>query len=152
MVAAGLGPARLGNQGRAQVWDRVAALRNLRPEASPNLGIFRTGPWPGATLSLRLLERHARSTQLFVPLRAARTLFVVAPPDAFDGGALDPGAVRAFVAGPDQGVTYHPGTWHHPLVALDAPGEHLCLVWEAGTAEDCEIREVGGVEVEWGEG
>lgn len=138
---------RSGNQGRAQVWDHLAPLVNDRPGARPNLGLFRTGPWPSVTLALRLLERHPRSTQVFVPMSASRTLLVVAPP----GSPPTPEAVVAFVAGPVQGIAYHPGTWHHPLVALDTPADHACLVWEDGTDGDCEIVDVSGwgVEVGW---
>lgn len=144
VLAAGPEPGRLGNQGRARVWDRRVGLENRRPEARPNLGVFRTGPWAGEGLPVALLERHPASTQVFVPMTARRYLVVVAE----GGDRPDLATLRAFVAGPHQGVSYAPGTWHHPLVALDAEADFACLVWEDGSAGDCEIAAVGGVVVE----
>jgi ureidoglycolate lyase len=113
----------------------VAALRDLRPgSARPHLSIYCCAPPPGAP-TVRLLERHAHSTQLFVPLGdGARYLAVVAR------GAERPdlATLRIFEVTGCTGITYHPGTWHHPLIVLDRPTDFLCLVWEDGTAGDCE--------------
>lgn len=145
VLAGGEGPGRSGNQGRARVWDRLVELENGRPGARPNLGVFRTGPWPDDTLAVRLLERHPASTQVFVPMTARRYLVVVAR----GGDRPDLATLAAFVAGPGQGVSYAPGTWHHPLVALDAEADFACLVWEDGTAGDCELVAVDGVTVDF---
>lgn len=133
-------PPRFGNQGRARVWDQLGALMNTRPGAAPNLGVFRTGPWVG-DVDVRMLERHPHSTQLFVPMSAARYLLIVAPP----GPAPAPDRVVAFLAPGDVAITYHPGTWHHPLTALDREADFTCLVWEDGGAGDCEMVPISGV-------
>ncbi|MCK9517003.1 MAG: ureidoglycolate lyase [Ottowia sp.] len=82
---------------------------------------------------LRLMERHPLSSQLFVPLDGQRYLVVVAPagdpPRASD--------IRAFVASGKQGVNYHRGTWHHPMIALDKPCEFL-EVHRAGPGKNCD--------------
>ena len=145
VVAAGIGPGRSGNQGRARVWDRLSPLVNERPGAAPNLGVFRTGPWPEDSVDVRVLERHPRSTQVFVPMTASRYLVIVAPPTA----EPDLAGLRAFLVGPDQGVTYRPGVWHHPLIALDRAADFVCLVWEDGGPEDCDLRVVDGGIVTW---
>jgi ureidoglycolate lyase len=72
---------------------------------------------------LRALERHRLGSQLIMPLQRARFLVVVAPAQStrpFD-------EARCFVAAPGQGVQYRRGTWHHPLLALDAPTDFLAL-------------------------
>ena len=46
-------------------------------------------------------------------------------------------ALKAFICLPGQGINYHAGTWHHPLVVLDEPAQFAMLVWEDGTREDC---------------
>jgi ureidoglycolate lyase len=75
---------------------------------------------------------------MFVPLSCRRFLVVVCPSDA--RGEPDLSQLRAFLCGPGQGVNYHAGVWHHPIIALDGPAEFLMLAWEAGTAHDCEER------------
>lgn len=125
------------NQGTATRYDRVARLASSRPDASPNLAVFRS---VARTLpfEVRLLERHPCSTQMFVALACQRFLVVVCPEDARGEPDLD--QLRAFVCGPGQGVNYRAGLWHHPIIALDGPADLLMLAWEDGTALDCEER------------
>jgi len=84
------------------------------------------------------MERHEFSSQSFMPLDVSRWLVVVAPSGA-DGGPDGSRAV-AFLAGPGQGVTYHAGTWHHPLTILDRPGRFAVFMWRDGTRTDEEFR------------
>ena len=65
-----------------------------------------------------------------MPLDVSRWLVIVAPPDA-DGGP-DASRAIAFLAGPGQGITYHAGTWHHPLTLLDRPGRFAVFMWRDG--------------------
>ncbi len=125
------------NQGTAERFDYVAKLEQDRADkARANLSVFRAAP-QAMPFSVRLLERHPHSTQMFVPLRAERFLIIVAPSGS-DGPALD--GLKAFVCTQGQGINYKRGTWHHPVVALDAPAELIMLAWEDGTSGDCEER------------
>lgn len=135
VVCAG-GPAagKAANQGTAVRFDWAAALENTRPEARPNLAVFRSLP-PPLPLSLRLLERHPCSSQAFLPLVCSRFLVCVAPSAA--DGSPDLAGLRVFVAAPGQGINYRLGVWHHPIVALDAPAEFAMLAWEDGGCDDC---------------
>ena len=141
------GAAEPANDGSARRFNRLAALENRRPgAAAPNVCVFRVTPVEGNPVPLRALERHPESTQLFVPMAgAARYLVVVAP------GAEAPRVegLRAFVARAGQGISYRPGTWHHPLLALDAVTDFTCLVHEAGDAGDVEIRPLTGWSVRY---
>lgn len=134
VVSAGLRVGAAANQGTAIRFDRCAQLASTRPGASPNLAVFRAAP-QALPLTVELLERHPCSSQAFLPLTCARLLVIVAPtrPD----GAPDLDGLRAFVCGPGQGINYHTGVWHHPIVALDAPAELAMLAWEDGSALDC---------------
>ena len=125
------------NQGTATRFDWVAKLASSRPEAKPNLAVFRS---VAKTLpfEVRLLERHPCSSQMFVPMVCQRFLVVACPDDA--RGEPDLARLCAFVCGPGQGVNYRPGLWHHPIIALDGPADLLMLAWEDGTALDCEER------------
>lgn len=136
-------PSKPANQGTAQRRDFQVGLANLRPSARANFASFRCTPvttWP---LELTLLEKHS-STQVFLPMNARRYLVVV----ALGGDAPDLPTLRAFVAQGTQAVSYRPGVWHHPMIALDAVTDFACLVWEDGTSADCtEVALQSGVRV-----
>ena len=135
VISAGLQPGVSANQGTAVRVDWSAQLRSTRAGARPNLAVFRSTPQP-LPLALCLLERHPHSTQTFLPMVVTRYLVCVAPtrPD----GSPELASLRAFVCGPGQGVNYQAGCWHHPIVALDAVAEFAVLIWEDGSAGDCE--------------
>jgi ureidoglycolate lyase len=132
-----LGGGSSANQGTAIRYDRVAQLTSSRPDAQPNLAVFRSVA-KALPFEVRLLERHPCSTQMFMPLACRRFLVVVCPEDA--RGEPDLPRLRAFVCGPGQGVNYRAGVWHHPIIALDGPADFLMLAWEDGSARDCEER------------
>jgi len=113
-------------------------LRTTRSKAWPSLSVSRVRPVTSLPLEAKVLERHEFSSQSFLPLDVSRWLVVVAP-SAPDGG---PDATRAvaFLAGPEHGVTYHAGTWHHPLTILDRPGRFAVVMWRNGTSTDEEFR------------
>jgi ureidoglycolate lyase len=119
--------------GRVYFPDGIA---NGRPSAALSLSLSRLAP---TALPLRsaLLERHAFSSQTFLPLSVSRYLVIVAPPAA--GGGPDATQVRAFVAGPGQGITYRAGTWHHGMTVLDRPAEFAVMMWRDGTKADEEF-------------
>ena len=125
--------AKPANQGTAARRDHLAPIASLRPGAALNLCSFRCAPkvdWP---IGVALLEKHPLSTQVFIPMNARRYLVLV----ALGGDAPDLSTARAFVASGTQGVSYRPGVWHHPMIALDDTVDFACLVWEDGTAGDC---------------
>jgi ureidoglycolate lyase len=117
------------------------AIGNGRPSAALSLSLSRLTP---VALPLRsaLLERHAFSSQTFLPLSVSRYLVIVAPP-APDGGP-DAGAARAFVAQAGQGITYRAGTWHHGMTVLDRGAEFAVVMWRDGTAADEEFVTLPG--------
>ncbi len=139
VVSAGLQPGASANQGTAVRFDFCAELTSTRPHSKPNLAVFRSVA-KSLPHDVVLLERHPCSTQVFIPMVVSRYLVCVAP--TLPDGGPDLAGVKAFVCQPGQGVAYAPGTWHHPMVALDSPGEFTMLAWEDGTALDCEVREL----------
>ncbi|HEY4119630.1 MAG TPA: ureidoglycolate lyase, partial [Byssovorax sp.] len=128
------------NMGTARRFDRLAALENLRATATANVAVFRCQPCTARPVPVRLLERHPHTTQLFAPMTARRYLVVVAR----GGDRPDLSTLAAFVATGAEGVTYRPGVWHHPLIALDAACDFACVVFEDGTAGDCDAVELAG--------
>jgi ureidoglycolate lyase len=134
VVSAGLKAGSSANQGTALRFDRCADLLTTRPQATPNLAVFRSSR-KALPFAVTLLEQHPCSTQTFLPMVCTRFLIVVAP-TAADGGP-DVANLRAFVCGPGQGITYGAGIWHHPIIAVDGDADFAMLAWEDGTALDC---------------
>ena len=64
---------------------------------------------------------------------ASRYLVVVAR----GGDAPDLATLAAFVVEGPQAITYLPGTWHHPMVALDHDADFVNVIFADGTADDC---------------
>ncbi len=84
-------------------------------------------------LRLDMVERHPLGSQAFVPLTPCIMVLVVAPP----GESVDAGDLRAFVTNGRQGVNYHRGTWHMPLISF-AEGSEYLVIDRGGSALNCE--------------
>ena len=97
-------------------------------------------------MALILLERHPLGRQAFMPLSQLPYLVVVAPPA--DASRPDLARLRCFAAGPGQGVNYAAGTWHHPLLALQAECDFL-VVDRGGAASDhnCDEFALDGLDL-----
>jgi ureidoglycolate hydrolase len=133
----------LANQGTAKRFNFLSKLVNLRsrndpnansgfqgPDALLNICIFRTQP---ATIpfSVKLLERHQYSTQMFIPMTnsPASYLVIVALNDPIHDRP-DFSTLRAFWAQSTQAFNYHPNVWHHPMVGLQSQIDFVCFVFE----------------------
>ena len=125
--------ARSANHGTAQAWDGLATMHNLRPQASLQGSLFRCAPLRASTLSVRRLERHPGSTQMFVPMQRSRYLVVVALGDE----APDLSTLAAFEVEGSAAITYAPGVWHHPMIALDEEIDFVNLIHADGSEGDC---------------
>lgn len=89
------------------------------------------------SLPLRLdrVERHPLGSQAFIPLTRCKMLIVVAPPEA----SVEASALRAFVTNGKQGINYHRGTWHMPLIAFEAGQEYL-IIDRGGIEPNCDMH------------
>ena len=74
-------------------------------------------------IPLDMLERHPDSSQTFMPLSRFAFVVVVAPA----GESVDPGEIAAFVSNGRQGINYHKGVWHMPMVATQ-PGQEFLVI------------------------
>lgn len=100
----------------------------------PLINIFRTRMW-SLPLQVKMMEYHALSSQAFVPLGDARFLIVVAPKSEM----LKADSMRAFISDGLQGVNYHRGVWHHPLVAIADEADFL-VIDRGAEGEDCTVH------------
>ena len=96
------------------------------------VNIFRATPL-GYPLTIRMVERHPKGSQAFVPLNNQPYLILVAP----KGEHVQPEDLRAFRASGQQGVNYHAGTWHHPVLALEGVSDFL-VIDRGGEGMNCD--------------
>jgi ureidoglycolate lyase len=120
------------NQGTTERYHDLAKVDVSADGGRTLINIFRGAAIP-LPIEIKMLERHPLGSQAFLPMERTRFLVVVAPP----GDDVSPGAIRAFVAAPGQGVNYAKGTWHHPLLALDQPTDFV-VVDRGGPGENVD--------------
>jgi ureidoglycolate lyase len=118
------------NYGYTTRFNDLAAIDVADEGGRAIVSLFRADPLTPPLL--KVFERHPLGSQAFVPLRAHGYLVAVAP-----SGDFDPRAVEVFIAGPDQGVNYRKGVWHHFLLALHARGDFL-VIDRAGPGENLD--------------
>jgi ureidoglycolate lyase len=126
------------NQGTAKRFNWLGEVEDLRPGKSRlNLCLFRCSPRTGWPLRVEILERHPKTTQVIVPMNANKYVVLVGKRTNTD--APDLSTLRAFIATAREGVSYFPGTWHHPLIALEHETDFTSLVWEDEGPGDCDL-------------
>lgn len=133
-VPAGGAGGQAINSGTTQRFELLADAQLTAGAGRPVLSISRAQARV-LPMALGEMERHALGSQSFLPLGAARRLvLVVARPGPAPQGLAD---LAAFVSDGAQGVWLAPGTWHHPLLALDA-GDFLVVERRAAEV-DCDV-------------
>lgn len=109
------------NEGHTQRFHDLAHIDVMNENGKTGVSIFRSSALE-LPISIRIMERHPLSSQLFMPLGNEPYLVVVAP-----AGEFCEGDIRAFLAQPNQGVNYHAGTWHHYCIALNQLSDFLVI-------------------------
>lgn len=81
-----------------------------------------------------VVERHPLGSQAFIPLSEFAFTIVVAP----RGESVDISELQAFATNGKQGINYHRGTWHMPLISA-AEGQLFLIVDRAPGDDNCEV-------------
>jgi ureidoglycolate lyase len=119
------------NYGNTQRFHDLAELDLNAQAGKPLVSIFRSKPL-ARPIPVKVMERHPLSSQAFFPLNDHPFMVVVAEAGEFDSKRL-----RAFLAGPQQGVNYRKGTWHHYSLALDRVCEFM-VIDRGGPEKNCD--------------
>ncbi|GGO75370.1 ureidoglycolate lyase [Marinobacterium nitratireducens] len=110
------------NNGATERFHDTARVFAQATEGYASISLARSQPLP-SPLRIRMLERHPLGSQAFIPQDQRPFVVVVAPA----GEQIDAGSIRAFVSNGRQGVNYHPGVWHHSLLALSADQDFVLV-------------------------
>lgn len=121
------------NDGSAMRFNDLARIDVEQQGGRAALSVFRGQP-VSFPLRLTAVERHPLGSQAFMPMGVIPFLIVVAQSDAQGR----PGEPFAFLGNGRQGVNYHRGVWHHPLLSLDVVSDFL-VVDRAGPGENCDV-------------
>ena len=110
------------NEGYATRYHDLARVDVSAGGGRVGLSVFRAQPriFP---MQVRIMERHPLGSQAFIAMSELPFLVVVAPASE----TLQVDRIRCFLAGKGQGVNYAPGTWHHPLIALNRASDFLVV-------------------------
>lgn len=120
------------NDGRFEKFTALAQV-DMNRDGQAKIDIVRSMAATTLPYEFQMLERHPLGSQAFIPLADFVFCVVVAP----RGNAPDPDAVQAFVSNGRQGINYHRGTWHMPLIAL-AGGQRFLVIDRSGDAPNCD--------------
>jgi len=119
------------NTGTAQRFHDLARIDTAQRGGRTVVSLFRAQPrrFP---LPVEVIERHPLGSQAFYPLSGEPYLVVVSESPSY--------RPRAFAARADQGVNFHPGTWHHALIALHRECDFLVIDRDGGDDNCDEAR------------
>ena len=121
------------NDGRFVRHSNLARIVAETP-GEPVIGIVESRQATTLPANIEVVERHRLGSQAFIPLNEFSFVVVVHPP----AEQVEVDALRAFVTNGRQGINYHPGTWHAPLMA-QAIGWRFLVVDRLSEHEDCDI-------------
>lgn len=99
----------------------------------PSISIARSRTATALPYRLEMLERHPNGSQAFMPLSKFRFVVVVAAA----GESVDEEEIAAFITNGKQGVNYHKGVWHMPMIAL-RPEQEFLIVDRAEDSSICD--------------
>ncbi|KAN0065447.1 Allantoicase [Thecaphora frezii] len=142
------------NQGTARKYVALAHVVDNYPAHAPaktHVHVYHCEPAAPTALpwKVKLLERHRFTTQAFIPMTPMSSgaeaqqgyLVVVALNGEDDKPNLD--TLAAFYASTEQAISYHPGCWHHPMIALGgASTSFACIVNESDVDASLNCDEV----------
>lgn len=126
------------NNGTTRRYHHLASVQLAGEGAQAGISLAR-GDAFNYPLHIGMLERHPLGSQSWIPCNQASFIAVVAPNGPDD--RPDESGLRAFFVQGNQGVNYHLGTWHHPLMTLGQQGDFI-VVDRIGTTPNCDEHQL----------
>ena len=120
------------NDARFARYDKLATV-DLDAEGEVAISIVKSVTATDLPYRFNMVERHPLGSQAFIPLGTFRFVVVVARA----GDNVSPADLCAFITNGEQGINYHRGVWHMPLIALDEGQSFLVVDRSPGTG-NCE--------------
>ena len=128
------------NFGRTERHHDLAKVDTTEQNGHTGISIFRSQPLEGGfPFRVKVLERHPMASQAFISMQRRPFLVLVAPPTTTD--QPDVSQLMLFKVGPNQGVNFHRGTWHHYSFSLDSSEtttDFLCIDRCGGDGNNCD--------------
>tara|TARA_R100000306_G_C4377943_1_gene142821 strand:+ start:2318 stop:2842 length:525 start_codon:yes stop_codon:yes gene_type:complete len=126
------------NNGTTQRYHHLGKVQVFGEEGQAGISLA-VGGARSFPIKVSMLERHPLGSQAWIPVGRNPFVVVVAPNGAND--CPDESGIRAFYVEGDQGVNYHAGVWHHPLLSLDQQGDFI-VVDRIGAAPNCDEQDL----------
>lgn len=122
------------NGGKLERYYDLADIRvGAESEGRPVMSIASCCEASKLPLQIRFLERHPHGSQAIYPLFKETMIVVVAPP----GERILAEQIQAFYSNGHQGINFHVGVWHLPIIALE-DGQEFMLVDRGGPNPNCD--------------
>lgn len=125
------------NQGLTQRYHALSVAQITGDHVAVGMSIFHNLCATQIPFKIDMLERHPHGSQSFIPLQQQKFIIIVALP--LDQKQPNEQQIYAFLSNGKQGVTYHQGVWHHPLITLEAESDFL-VVDRIGGGQNCDVH------------
>jgi len=120
------------NNNNTQRYHNLAQVQLSAVDDQAIISIFRAQRLD-MPLKITMMERHPKGSQAFIPLQQKPFLILVAkagePPQTHQ--------IKAFISNGKQGINYHLGVWHHPILCC-AEQDDFLVVDRLGTGNNCD--------------
>lgn len=130
------------NQGLTERYHALSLAQISGDHVAVGMSIFHNLFATQIPFQIEMLERHPYGSQSFIPLQQQKLIIVVALP--LDQDRPDEQRIYAFMSNGQQGITYHQGVWHHPLITLEANSDFL-VVDRIGGGSNCDVHHLSQV-------
>jgi len=125
------------NQGLTQRFHALSLPQVSGENGAVGVSIFHNLTAIRVPFQIEMLERHPLGSQSFMPLAGQKFMVVVALP--LNDEQPNEQQIFAFLSNGQQGVTYHQGVWHHPLITLEDESDFL-VIDRIGDGHNCDVH------------